>query len=125
MNQQPPNGNGNRAVALPPTRVKAAELFIQNFQAREDELERAKEALANAEVTIREHEAEIEALKRERLILESRATTCLLERDRAKDDQVSLATILNSIQHLLRQSGVPDLTEQAHRKAEVEEEAGG
>ena len=119
MNNLPTTNGTNGKPGLPPTRVKAAEVFIANFQAREDELDRVKEALANAEVTIREQDAEIEALKRERLLLESRATSCLLERDRAKDAQVSLATIINSIQHLIAQAGVPTLAAQAAVQAEA------
>jgi chromosome segregation ATPase len=122
---QPPNGNGNKSVALPPTRVKAAELFIQNFQQREDELDRVKDALANAEVTIRELEAELEAMKRERVMLESRATSCLLQRDQAKDHQVRLSTIINAAQRLFLDAGVPTLAEQAQLQMQPDEEAGG
>ncbi len=122
---QPPNGNGNRSVALPPSRVKAAELFIANFQQREDELENVKVELADARIVIRELEAELEAMKRERVMLESRATSCLLQRDEAKDHQVRLATIINAAQRLFLDAGVPTLTEQEQIRQQPEEEAGG
>jgi hypothetical protein len=122
------NGNGKKtSQTLPDTRIKAAELFIENFQRREDELDRVKEELATAQVQIREQEAELEAMRRERVMLESRATTCLLQRDQAKDAQVSLATIINSIQRLIGDLGVPTLDEQAKLRAlaqEVEAEEG-
>jgi hypothetical protein len=116
------NGNGKKtSQTLPDTRIKAAELFIENFQRREDELDRVKEELATAQVQIREQEAELEAMRRERVMLESRATTCLLQRDQAKDAQVSLATIINSIQRLIGDLGVPTLDEQAKLRALAEE----
>jgi hypothetical protein len=116
------NGNGKKtSQTLPDTRIKAAELFIENFQRREDELDRVKEELATAQVQIREQEAELEAMRRERVMLESRATTCLLQRDQAKDAQVSLATIINSIQRLIGDLGVPTLDEQAKLRALAQE----
>jgi hypothetical protein len=43
------NGNGKKtSQTLPDTRIKAAELFIENFQRREDELDRVKEELARS-----------------------------------------------------------------------------
>jgi hypothetical protein len=60
-------------------------------------------------------------MRRERVMLESRATTCLLQRDQAKDAQVSLATIINSIQRLIGDLGVPTLDEQAKLRALAEE----
>ena len=113
MNNLPTTNGTNGKPGLPPTRVKAAEVFIANFQAREDELDRVKEALANAEVTIREQDAEIEALKRERLLLESRATSCQMERDHAVAERAVRETILASIQVLLVQAGVPRIVQLA------------
>jgi hypothetical protein len=111
MNNLPTtNGNGKKASqTLPDTRIKAAELFIENFQRREDELDRTKEALDHAHVRLRELETEVEGLKRERLLLESRATSCMLERDQAVADRAVRETILASIQVLLVQAGVPQI----------------
>ena len=102
--------------------MQAAELFITNFQAREHELENVKADLAEARITIRELEAELEAMKRERVMLESRATSCLLQRDQAKDSQVELATVINSIQRLITGMGVPTLADQARMHAEATDE---
>jgi septal ring factor EnvC (AmiA/AmiB activator) len=123
MNNLPStNGNGKKtAQTLPDTRIQAAELFISNFQAREHELENVKADLAEARITIRELEAELEAMKRERVMLESRATSCLLQRDEAKDHQVRLATIINAAQRLFLDAGVPTLADQAEAKAQAEE----
>jgi hypothetical protein len=111
MNNLPStNGNGKKtSQTLPDTRIKAAELFIENFQRREDELDRTKEALDHAHVRLRELETEVEGLKRERLLLESRATSCMLERDQAVADRAVRETILASIQVLLVQAGVPQI----------------
>jgi hypothetical protein len=106
---------------LPSFRTQAMNAFIESQQTREHELDTAYRDLADARVLIRSLETELDAMKRERVMLESRATTCLLERDLAKDQQVSLATILNSIQHLLAQAGVPTLAAQAEVQAEVAE----
>ena len=118
-NSLPTNGNGK--PGLPTTRAKAAELFIENFQAREHELENVKADLTEARITIRELETEVEGLKRERVMLESRATSCLLQRDEAKDHQVRLATIINAAQRLFLDAGVPTLQEQAAAQAQAEE----
>jgi hypothetical protein len=108
------NGNGKKtSQTLPDTRIKAAELFIENFQRREDELDRTKEALDHAHVRLRELETEVEGLKRERLLLESRATSCMLERDQAVADRAVRETILASIQVLLVQAGVPRIVQLA------------
>jgi hypothetical protein len=115
MNNLPStNGNGKKtSQTLPDTRIKAAELFIENFQRREDELDRTKEALDHAHVRLRELETEVEGLKRERLLLESRATSCMLERDQAVADRAVRETILASIQVLLVQAGVPRIVQLA------------
>jgi phage shock protein A len=108
------NGNGKKtSQTLPDTRIKAAELFIENFQRREDELDRTKEALDHAHVRLRELETEVEGLKRERVMLESRATSCMLERDQAVADRAVRETILASIQVLLVQAGVPRIVQLA------------
>ena len=124
MNNLPStNGNGKKtAQTLPDTRMQAAELFITNFQAREHELENVKADLAEARITIRELEAELEAMKRERVMLESRATSCLLQRDEAKDSQVELCTVINSIQRLITGMGIPTLADQARMHAEATDE---
>ena len=127
MNNLPTtNGNGKKtAQTLPDTRMQAAELFITNFQAREHELENVKADLTEARITIRELETEVEGLKRERVMLESRATSCLLQRDEAKDHQVRLATIINAAQRLFLDAGVPTLAEQAAARTQAEEVEAG
>jgi hypothetical protein len=107
---------------LPDTRIKAAELFIENFQRREDELDRTKESLDHAHVRLRELETEVEGLKRERLLLESRATSCMLERDQAVADRAVRETILASIQVLLVQAGVPRIVQLADDDAGAADE---
>jgi hypothetical protein len=123
MNNLPStNGNGKKtSQTLPDTRIKAAELFIENFQRREDELDRTKEALDHAHVRLRELETEVEGLKRERLLLESRATSCMLERDQAVADRAVRETILASIQVLLVQAGVPQIVRLVDEGADNED----
>jgi hypothetical protein len=94
-------------------------------QQREHILEETTRELDEARIVIRELETEIEGLKRERVMLESRATSCLLQRDEAKDHQVRLATIINAAQRLFLDAGVPTLTEQEQIRQQPEEEAGG
>jgi hypothetical protein len=124
MNNLPStNGNGKKtSQTLPDTRIKAAELFIENFQRREDELDRTKEALDHAHVRLRELETEVEGLKRERLLLESRATSCMLERDQAVADRAVRETILASIQVLLVQAGVPRIVQLADDEGAADED---
>jgi hypothetical protein len=124
MNNLPStNGNGKKtSQTLPDTRIKAAELFIENFQRREDELDRTKEALDHAHVRLRELETEVEGLKRERLLLESRATSCMLERDQAVADRAVRETILASIQVLLVQAGVPRIVQLADDDGAADED---
>jgi chromosome segregation ATPase len=117
---KPPNGNGKPsvpAVSLPTHRLDAMRVSMEYQQTREQLLDETYRDLAEARVQIRELETELEAMKRERVMLESRATTCLLERDRAKDDQVRLSTIINAAQRLFQDEGVPTLAEQAQMRA--------
>jgi phage shock protein A len=113
------NGNGKKAAQpLPDSRIQAAELFISNFQQREHELETTKYALAAAKVQIQELETEVEGLRSHIASLESRAQSCVLERDQAVAERVVRETILASIQVLLVQAGVPRIVQLADEEAE-------
>jgi exonuclease VII small subunit len=106
---------------LPSFRTQAMNAFIESQQTREHELDTAYRDLADARVLIRSLETELEGVRSNLTQVESRMTTAIAERDLAKDQQVSLATILNSIQHLLVQAGVPTLAAQAAVQAETTE----
>jgi len=129
MNQPTNNGTGKPAavpaVRLPAYRMDMMRASNEYHQQREQLLEDATRELDEARIVIRELETEIEGLKRERVMLESRATSCLLQRDEAKDHQVRLATIINAAQRLFLDAGVPTLTEQEQIRQQPEEEAGG
>jgi len=122
------NGTGKPAVpavTLPAYRMDMVRASNEYHQQRETILEETARDLDEARIVIRELETEIEGLKRERVMLESRATSCLLQRDEAKDHQVRLATIINAAQRLFLDAGVPTLTEQEQIRQQPEEEAGG
>jgi len=122
------NGTGKPAVpavTLPAYRMDMVRASNEYHQQRETILEETTRDLDEARIVIRELETEIEGLKRERVMLESRATSCLLQRDEAKDHQVRLATIINAAQRLFLDAGVPTLTEQEQIRQQPEEEAGG
>jgi hypothetical protein len=129
MNQPTNNGTGKPAavpaVTLPTFRMDMMRASNEYHQQREHILEETTRELDEARIVIRELETEIEGLKRERVMLESRATSCLLQRDEAKDHQVRLATIINAAQRLFLDAGVPTLTEQEQIRQQPEEEAGG
>jgi chromosome segregation ATPase len=129
MNQPTNNGTGKPAavpaVTLPTFRMDMMRASNEYHQQREHILEETTRELDEARIVIRELETEIEALKRERVMLESRATSCLLQRDQAKDSQVELCTVINSIQRLITGMGIPTLAEQAQIRQQPEEEAGG
>ena len=122
------NGTGKPAVpavTLPTFRMDMMRASNEYHQQREHILEETTRELDEARIVIRELETEIEGLKRERVMLESRATSCLLQRDEAKDHQVRLATIINAAQRLFVDAGVPTLAEQAQMRQQPDEEAGG
>jgi hypothetical protein len=128
MNQPTNNGTGKPAVpavTLPTFRMDMMRASNEYHQQREHILEETTRELDEARIVIRELETEIEGLKPERVMLESRATSCLLQRDEAKDHQVRLATIINAAQRLFLDAGVPTLTEQEQIRQQPEEEAGG
>jgi hypothetical protein len=60
---------------LPSFRTQAMNAFIESQQTREHELDTAYRDLADARVLIRSLETELDVMKRERVMLESRATT--------------------------------------------------
>jgi uncharacterized protein YhaN len=108
--------NGSRhgeITPLPEHLQKQAESFFSNYLAREHELDIAKRELAAAHVRITQQGAEIDGLRSQLVTMESRATTCVLERDQAVADRVVRETILTSIQALLVQAGVPPIGQQA------------
>jgi exonuclease VII small subunit len=121
MNNITTNGTKPPTPNLPSFRTQAMNAFIESQQTREHELDTAYRDLADARVLIRSLETELEGVRSNLTQVESRMTTAIAERDLAKDQQVSLATILNSIQHLLAQAGVPTLAAQAAVQAEVAE----
>jgi alkylhydroperoxidase/carboxymuconolactone decarboxylase family protein YurZ len=108
------NGNGERhAETLPDHLQKQAESFFSNYLAREHELDVTKRELAAAHVRIREQGADLDGLRSQLAILESRVVTCVAERDQAVADRAVRETILASIQVLLVQAGVPRIVQLA------------
>jgi predicted RNase H-like nuclease (RuvC/YqgF family) len=108
------NGKQQRRTDIPPLpehRRKEAESFFANYVAREDELAHTKDDLEAAHIRISQLETINEELRSRIAMLESRAASCVAERDEAVAFRTQRETVLTSIQHLLQQAGVPPIVE--------------
>jgi hypothetical protein len=111
MNKLTSNGTGTgKNVEIPPLpdHLEAeAKSFFANYVHGRHELAINKEKLNEATVHIAELEAQIEGLRSHIATLESRMSSCVLERDQAVAERVTRETILDDIQLLLTKRGVP------------------
>lgn len=112
MSQITSKSNGTaKNVEIPPLpdHLEAeAKSFFTNYVHGRHELSVTKEKLGEATVHIAELEALIEGLRSHIATLESRMSSCVLERDQAVAARAERETILLSIFGLLEQAGVSE-----------------